>query len=170
MEKVLTLGADGVKELTPIDASSGVADAGKVVGTDANGKVNISLIPDGIGSDTKVAPASEALLAGDFVNFWSDGGTLKVRKADASNAYTKAADGYVKANVAMNANATVYFDGTNTSLTGLTPLAKYYLSASTPGGVVSAAPTASGHIWQVLGKALSATELTVEIGEPILRA
>ena len=170
MEKVLTLGTDGVKELVPIDASTGVADAGKVVGTDANGKVNITLLPDGIGSDTKVAIASESLLAGDFVNFWNDAGTLKVRKADASNGYTKAADGYVKANVSMNANATVCFDGTNTALAGLMMVGKYYLSATTPGGIVMTAPTASGHIAQYLGKALSITELTVEIDEPILRA
>ena len=170
MDKVLTLGTDGVKELTPISASIGVSDAGKVIGTDANGKISDSLLPDGIGSDVKVCPASEALIAGDYVNFWSDGGTLKVRKADASNGFTKSADGYVKANVSMNGNATVYFDGTNTSLTGLTPLAKYYLSATTPGGVVTTAPTTAGHIRQYIGKALSATELSVEIEEPILRA
>lgn len=169
MDRVLTLDTDGVKELTPISASTGVSDAGKVIGTDVNGKIDTSLLPDGIGSDVKVCPASEALLAGDFVNFWSDGGTLKVRKADASNGFTKSADGYIKANVAMNANATVYFDGTNTALTGLTPLAKYYLSA-TPGGAVSTAPTTAGHIRQYIGKALSATELSVEIEEPILRA
>jgi len=167
-DKVLKLGTNGVEEYVPITTTTGVSDAGKIIATDANGKLDTSILPDGIGADVKVVVASEALTAGDFVNLWNDTDTIKARKADASQGFTKNADGYVKANVSQSANATVYFDGTNT-LTGLTIGSKYYLSA-TAGTATATAPTTAGHIRQYLGKALSATELNIEIEEPILRS
>ena len=168
-DRILQVTVNGISEYVPIETSTGVSDADKVVATNASGKIDITLLPDGIGSNTKVLVASEALTAGDFVNFWSDSGTIKARKADASQGTTKKAFGYVKANVLINGDATVYFEGTNTSLIGLTPLSQYFLSA-TPGAVTATAPTTAGHIRQPLGNALSATELSVEIEEPIIRA
>ena len=170
MEKLLKVdGNDGVVEFSPIDTTTGASDAGKVIGTDSEGKLAVAFLPDGIGADTKVIVASEALSAGDFVNIFDDSGTIKVRKADATAGFTKSADGFVKAAVSLGQNATVYFDGTNSNLSGLTLGVKYYLSA-TAGGVVATAPTTTGYIRQPLGKAMSATELTVEISEPIKRA
>lgn len=169
MDKVLILGANGVEELIPITQSTGASDADKIFKTDSAGKIDESLLPDGIGSDVKVIVASENLTAGDFVNVFNDGGTVKCRKADASQGFTKQADGYVKANVTSSQNASVYFEGINSGLAGLTIGAKYYLSA-TAGGVTATAPTTTGHIAQPVGKALSATELSIEIGEPIKRA
>ena len=167
-DKVLQLGTDGIKEYTPITTTTGASDAGKLIASGPDGKLAAEFLPDGIGADIKVVVASEALTAGDFVNLWNDSGTIKARKADASQGFTKFADGYVKANVASAANAPVYFDGTNT-LTGLTVGSKYYLSA-TAGTVTTTIPTTTGHIYQYLGKAISTTELSVEIQEPILRA
>ena len=170
MQKVLGIGATGKTEVLPIDASTGASDAGKIIATDSAGLIAESLMPAGIGADIKVCPASENLSDGDMVNLFDDAGTMKVRKADASGGHAKAADGFVKAAVSSGQDASVYLDkGINSGLSGLTPGAKYYLSA-TAGGVTTTAPTTTGHIWQPIGKALSATELSVDIGEPILRA
>ena len=169
MDKAVQITENGIEELNPIDTSTGVSDAGKFIATNSEGKLGESFLPDGVGQNIKVLPASENLSAGDFVNIWSDAGTLKVRKADATSGFTKSADGYVKSAVTTGQNASVYFEGTNANLSGLTAGSKYYLH-TTAGGVTTTAPTTSGYIRQYLGKALSATELSVEIGEPIKRA
>ena len=125
-------------------------------------------MPVGIGADSKILPASENLAAGDLVNVWTDTGTAKARKADATVA-GKEANGFVLAAVTLGQNATVYFDGTNTQLSGLTPGAVYYLS-TTAGGVTTTPPSGSGNVVQRVGRAVSATELTFEPGEPITLA
>jgi hypothetical protein len=66
-------------------------------------------------------------------------------------------------------NVDVYFEGTNTQLTGLTGGAMYFLS-TTAGGVTSTAPSASGNVVQKLGRALSATEINFEPSDPIVLA
>jgi hypothetical protein len=151
----------GVRTLfTAIASSAGVADANKIIATDSTGKIDSTLMPAGIGAATESMVASEALTAGDFVNIWLDTGTRKARKADASNG--RAANGFVTANVALNANATVILQGANTSLTGLTVGSRYFLSATTPGGSTLTAPTTSSHIIQELGIAVSATSINFE--------
>jgi hypothetical protein len=116
------------------------------------------MMPTGIGADTTSAPASENLAAGDFVNLWSDGGTLKARKADASTT-GKEAHGFVLAAVTSGNSATVYREGTNTQVSGLTVGSKYYLSAATAGGIVTTAPSATGNVIQLIGIANSATQI-----------
>lgn len=152
---------------TAITTSTGVSDAGKILATDANGKIDQSFMPAGIGAATEVMIASEALNTGDFINVWLDAGTRKARKADASNG--RVAHGFVLSNVALNANATVTLQGTNTSLTGLTIGARYFLSATTPGGASLTSPpaTASGQIIQELGIAVSATAINFEYDSAI---
>lgn len=168
-KKYRTLGPSGETEASGVVVSSGASNDGDLVALDAAGKIDTSVLPDGVGADVKVFPASEALSAGNWVNIWDDSGTVKVRKADASGGVAKQADGYVKAAVDQGNNATVYFDGTNADQAGLTKGAKYYLSA-TPGVVTATIPTTAAHIAQYLGKAISATEISVEIGEPVIRA
>jgi hypothetical protein len=87
-------------------ASAGAADAGKLVKLDAGGKIDPTQMPAGIGAETRVMVASEALAAGDLVNIHSSSGA-KVRKADATSA-GKEAHGFVLGAVANGANATVY--------------------------------------------------------------
>lgn len=123
-------------------------------------------MPTGIGADVKTIVASEALAANDLVNVWNDGGTEKVRKADAT-AEGKEAAGFVKAAVSASANATVYFEGRITGLTGLTPGAFQYLSAATPGLRTETAPSAAGNVVQEVGMALSTTEMDFERQRPI---
>lgn len=152
------------KQLFGLAVSAGAADAGKLVATDSAGKLDMSLMPVGIGANTIIAPASEAIGAGKFVNFHANGGAMSVRLADNSNG--RQADGYVKDAVASAANATVYpLDSTNAALTGLTPGGRYWLG--TAGGVINtpldAADAANaGRICQELGTAKSATELVTD--------
>lgn len=165
------LNANGVLDASIINSkttSAGAGDSGKVVALDAAGRIDTSMMPVGIGADTATITASEALAAGDLVNVWNDAGTPKVRKADASTA-GKDAHGFVLAAVASSASATVYFEGTNTQMTGLTA-GTQYLSAATAGKTVSTAPTAAGNVVQRVGMATSATAMNFQSGDPIVLA
>ncbi|MDH1336849.1 hypothetical protein N5D77_22605 [Comamonas thiooxydans] len=152
------------KQLFGLAVSAGAADGGKLVATDSAGKLDMSLMPVGIGANTIIALASEAIGAGKFVNFYSNAGAMNVRLADNSNG--RQADGYVKDAVANAASATVYpLDTTNTALAGLTPGGRYWLG--TAGGVIAAALDATdvdnaGKVCQELGVAKSATELVTD--------
>lgn len=144
--------------------SSGSADAGSIIATNADGKLDASLLPAGIGANVQIVDASEAIGAGKFVNLWNDGGTLKARLADNSNG--RYAHGFIKDAAASGTPATVYpLDVNNTALTGLTVGSRYYLG--TAGGVINTAldPTDAGNankVHQYLGVALSATELITD--------
>ena len=127
------------------------------------------MLPPGVGADTKSIVSSENLTAGDYVNIWDDTGTTKVRKADASD-IGKKANGFVLAGVTAPASATVYLSSVNNQLSSLTGGTVYYLDASTPGTVTATAPTATGNIVQVLGTAVSATEIPFNPEKPIIRA
>jgi hypothetical protein len=166
------LGVDGStgfpKEIEATVTSAGAGDAGEIVALDAAGKLDTSLLPTGIGADTALVAASEDLAAGDFVNIYADSGA-KCRKADASGGVAKKADGFVLASVTSGNNATVYFEGTNNQVSGLTAGSQYFLSA-TPGVATDTPPTTAGHIAQALGKAVSTTAINAEIGDPVIRA
>ena len=169
VDKYLYLDDVGKKktEKAAKDVSVGAGDAGSIVALNTAGDIDISMMPPGISADTSVAPASENLSAGDLVNIWNDAGTIKVRKADASNAYE--ANGFVTASVTLGGNATVFHDGTISGLTGLTPGARYFLS-TTAGGVALAPATLTGELWQEVGKAKSLTEIVYEKHECNIRA
>lgn len=172
--KYLTILSGGLKGLVEaLVTSAGAGDAGKIVALDGTGRLDSSVLPVGIGADVAVIVASEDLAAGDYVNIWNDSGTAKARKADATTASAgKRADGFVLAGVTATANATVYFEGRNTQLSGLTPGTTYALSHSSPGDVVAlaSATTTAGHILQPVGRAISATEIATEIAEPVVLA
>lgn len=159
-------------ELVGLVTSTGAGDANKLVSTGSDGKLDASLMPTGIGADVATVLASEALSNGDQVNVYNNGGTPNVRKANATDA-TKPANGFVLANVSSGSNATVYFRGANTGVTGLTAGVTYCLSAATGGAIVAlaSAPAATGNILQVVGVATSATSLEQSIDlSPITRA
>jgi hypothetical protein len=140
-------------------SSVGVADAGKIVQLDATGRLDPSIMPSGIGADTAVIQASEALTAGDPVNVFDSAGAFRVRRADAATA-GRHADGFVIAGVASGANATVYFEGRVTGLTGQLP-GKKYLAVG--GGYTNTPPVApAANFLQEIGTAVSATEINFE--------
>jgi hypothetical protein len=146
-----------------IDSSAGAGDAGKIPALDGSGRLNANMMPSGIGADTATVQASENLAAGDFVNIWNDGGDFRVRKADGVSA-GKEAHGFVLSVVTSGNPAEVYFEGANTQMTALTA-GKKWLSVTTAGGVQAAAPTTAGQVSQVVGVAVSATEINVEVAQ-----
>jgi len=152
-----------------LQTSAGVGDAGKIIGLDSTGRIDQTMMPIGVGPETKNLVTSENLSAGDFVNIWNDGGTIKARKADAT-ALGKKAVGYVVDAVTAPASVAVYFESINNQLAGLTLGQTYWLSDTTAGAVTSTPPADPTEIVQELGVAVSATELAVEIGKPILLA
>lgn len=149
-------------------ASAGAADAGKIPKLDGTGKIDSTMMPAGVGAETRVIVASEALAAGDLVNIHSSTGA-KVRKADATTA-GKEAHGFVLASVASAGNATVYpEENVISGLTGLTPGTRMFLSA-TAGLNTATAPATTGQVVQDIGVALSATEILFRPRQPITLA
>jgi len=156
-------------EVEATSVSTGVSEAGDIVALDANGKLDTTLMPTGIGADTASILASENLAAGDFINIWDDASTTKVRKANAGAIGTRA-HGFVLSAVTSGQNALVYFEGNNNQVSGQTGGTNLFLSAATSGEATVTAPSGSADIVQALGVAISATSINVEIGDPIVLA
>lgn len=165
-KKFLRLVNGVLTEIFGVQTSAGAGNAGDLVSLDDSGRIDNSMMPVGIGADTKTIAASEALAAGDWVNVWNSTGA-KVRKADATTA-GKEAHGFVLAAVSSGANALVYFEGTNTQVSGQTPGPVYLQTTAGTGGATI--PSASGNVVQNLGVALSATEVNFERGTPMVLA
>ena len=166
MAKYIEIAAGALREVVALVTSAGAGDAGKIVSLDGTGKLDTSVLPVGIGADTKIITTSEALAAGDWVNIHSSTGS-KARKADATTA-GKEAMGFVLAAFGAAAPATVYFEGTNTMVSGQTP-GKVYL-ATTAGLGTTTPPSTAGNIVQSIGFALSATEVNFNAGIPVTLA
>lgn len=148
--------------------SAGAGDAGRIPALGSDGRLDPSTMPAGFNADVDAAiPASENLLAGDFVNLWNDVGTLKARKADSSN--DRPASHFTLTAVTAPANATLYrISELNTAVAGLTPGTVYYLG--TGGAVTATVPTGAGAIVQRIGRAKAATALPFENTEYYKRA
>lgn len=166
--KYIAIIAGKLKEVFATVVSTGVTNANQIVALDSGGHLDPSVLPTGVGADVVVAPSSENLTAGQFVNVYNNTGALNVRKADATN-NTKPCHGFVLVSVTSPANATVYLLGSlNNQQSGLTIGSDYWLD-TTPGGITTTSPTTSGNISQFIGRALATTtiqfsnESTVEI-------
>lgn len=168
MAKFIKQVAGVLTEEATVAISTGVPDAGKVVNLNASGVLDASLLPSTIGQEFEDITASEALAAGDIVNVWDNAGTPNVRKADATDISTQAS-GFVLAAYALSASARVYFEGTITGLTGLTPGATYFLS-ETAGAITTTAPSTVSAIVQRVGRAHGTTKLSFEAAQPIVLA
>lgn len=166
-DKYLYNNSGTTTEKAAVQASAGAGDAGKIPALDNTGRLDNSMLPVGIGADTAIIAASEALAAGDYVNVWNSTGA-KVRKADASTT-GKEAHGFVLAAVTSGGNATVYFEGTNTQVTGQTP-GTVYLSATTAGAGTATPPSGSGQIVQRVGFAIGTTAVNFQSQPPIALA
>lgn len=167
--KVPALNSAGVLDLSIVNgkaSSAGAGDAGKLAVLDAAGRLDSTMMPVGIGADTASITTSEALAAGDWVNIWNSTGA-KARKADATTA-GKHAMGFVLAAFGAATSATIYFEGTNTSVTGQTP-GDVFL-ATTAGVGATAAPSTAGNVVQRIGFATSATSVNFQSQPPITLA
>lgn len=168
-QALVALNASGVLDLTIVNGkviSAGAGDAGKLPVLDASGRLDNTVLPVGLGADVASITTSEALAAGDYVNVWNSTGA-KVRKADATVA-GKEAHGFVIAAFGAGVPATVYFESTNTAVTGQTP-GNVFLS-TTAGLGATAAPTGSGNVVQRIGFAVSATAVNFQSQPPIVLA
>ena len=165
-KKFLRLVNGVITEIFGVQTSAGAGNAGDLVSLDDSGRIDNSMMPVGIGADTSTITASETLAAGDWVNVWDDSGA-KVRKADATTA-GKEAHGFVLSAVTSGNPATVYFEGTNTQVTGQTPGLVYLQTTAGTGGATI--PSASGNVVQSIGVAVSATAVNFERGAPVTRA
>lgn len=166
-DKPVQLVSGVLTEVEAKTASAGAGDAGKIVALDAGGKIDSTMMPSGVGSDSKSMTASEAISAGDIVNVHDSTGA-KVRKADAT-ATGKNGVGFAPSAISNGASGTINFEGTISGLSGLTIGATYYL-ATTAGGITETPPSGSGNVVQKVGTAISATELSFEPGTIVVRA
>ncbi|WKZ86361.1 hypothetical protein N5B55_05245 [Ralstonia pickettii] len=164
--KIVALGTDGTLHDT-VTGATVTSAPNRLVKLDASGRLDATVLPNGLGADTAVIVASEALSAGDYVNIWDNAGTAKVRKADAS-AVGKEAHGYVTAAYASGAAATVYFEGTNSNVSG--QVAGPVFLSVTAGKGTNTAPTAAGQVVQRIGFAVSGTAVNFQSQPPILLA
>jgi len=167
--KLPALNASGVLDSTIVNSkttSAGAGDSGKLAALDSAGKLDVSMMPTGMGPDAITMTASEDIAAGDFVNVWNSSGA-KVRKADATVA-GKEAHGFVLSSVGNGATGTVYFEGTNTSVTGQTPGPVYLLTSAGLAGAT--APSGSGNCVQRIGFAVSATAINFQSQPPVILA
>lgn len=168
-DKFLKLGTGGaIEEDTALQTSVGAGDAGAIPALDSTGRIDTTMMPVGIGADIANIVSSENLSAGDFVNVWDDAGTVKVRKADATAA-GKLADGFVLDAVTAPAAVGVYFEGTNTQVSGKTLGAVMFLQ-TTAGAAADTVPSTSGNVVQKVGKAISATAISFEPSLPVTLA
>ena len=165
-KKFLRLVNGVLTEIFGVQASAGAGNAGDLVSLDDSGRIDNSMMPVGIGADTSTISASETLAAGDWVNVWNNSGA-KVRKADATTA-GKEAHGFVLAAVTSGNPATVYFEGTNTQVSGQTPGPVFLQTTAGVGGPT--VPSASGNVVQQIGVAVSATAVNFERATPVVLA
>ena len=165
-KKFLRLVNGVLTEIFGVQTSAGAGNAGDLVSLDDSGRIDDSMMPVGIGADTASIQASENLAAGDFVNVWNNAGA-KVRKADATTA-GKDAHGFVLSAVTSGNQATVYFEGTNTQVSGQSPGPVFLQTTAGTGGATI--PSASGNVVQHIGVAVSATAVNFERGAPVTLA
>jgi len=160
--KLPALNASGILDDSIINASATSA-ANKIAKLDGSGRLAMGLLPVGVGADTVTLTTSETIASGDLVNIWDSTGA-KVRKADATIA-GKEAHGFVLVGAASGATVDVYFEGSNTAMTGLVA-GKRFLS-TTAGTSSATAPSGTGNVVQLVGFATSTTSMNFQSGTPI---
>ncbi len=159
-EKYLRVNSNGnLEEVEATVQSTGPSDAGKIVALGADGKLDDTVMPEGIGAEVIVVQAGEDLSANDVVNVYDNAGTITARKANATD-NTKPAHGYVKNAATAGSNVSVYTDGFLEG-SGFIPGSKYFLS-TTGGQVTATPPSASGNVIQYIGVAVSTDKIKFE--------
>ena len=167
--KFLSLVLGRITEIVPEVISQGISSAGKLLALGADGRLDASVMPIGIGQNTQTATAVDSIPAGSVVSLFNNSNTTFMRRADGTSV-GKEAHAFVKEAVAQNALGTAYLPGNVlTGLTSLTPGLRYYLS-TTPGTVQATPLSATGNVHQLIGVASNTTSLIFEPEEPITLA
>lgn len=167
---IVALNSAGILDpviVNSVITSAGAGSSGKVVALDGAGRIANNMMPVGIGTDTATIVTSENLSAGDYVNIYNNATVFTARKADATTA-GKEAHGFVLAATTSPSSAIVYFEGSNTSVTGQTA-GNVFLSA-TAGLGTATAPTTAAQVVQRIGFATSATVVNFQSQPPITLA
>ena len=165
MSKYLKVGSGSApfQEVQANTTSSGAADAGKMVALNAAGKIDITMLPSGVGGDIRNVTAAETISAGDLVYVNSSG---EVVRADADN--SRPAHGIALTAIANASNGDVAFGSyVAAGFSSLSPGASYYLS-TTPGSISTSIPNTSGALVQRVGVALSSSEFYFEPSQAII--
>jgi hypothetical protein len=147
-----------VAEKSGVTTGGTAGQSGEIPQLDSTGRLDSTVMPVGIGGDTYSGTAAEGLTAGDFVSIQSDGQVVRASAASGG----RDAIGFVLASVTASNAVTVYLEGRNTSLTGLTAGSRYYLSDSSPGGFTATPVAGAGKRHQFLGVAVTSTSLSFE--------
>jgi hypothetical protein len=156
-KKYVSIVSGILTEIIATVTSSGAGDDGKIPALDSSGKLDLTLMPVGVGPETSSIEASENISAGDLVNL-HDATGVKVRKADASNG--RIAHGFALASITSGQSGTIYFEGSITGLSGLTPGATMFLSGSSAGAATATPVSTSGYSSQQVGVAISTTAIS----------
>lgn len=167
VQRVLTQGAKALIEYVPA-LLGGSGNAYNIPALGPTGQLDVTMMPTGVGPDTQILPATEALAAGALVNIFTNSGTISARNADGSTT-NKQADGFVLSAVASGGQATVYLSGLNTAVSGLTA-GLAYLSATTAGAVSTAGATAAGQTYQQVGVVTATGVLQFSPQVPVQRS
>jgi len=150
--------------VTPITVSTGPTDGSKAVQTKADGTLDASFLPPGVGEESitrlfaenVTAPAVVLVVAGELV------------AADASvgNA-SRAMQGFITNSGTTGVAGKMYYGGISSGWSGLTVDAPYFLAAAS-GDITDTPITTAGQTHQYFGTAISATEILVEVGAPYI--
>lgn len=154
------------QQVAGLVTSTGASDAGKLIETGSDGKIDPSLMPPGIAANQKIANANGGIAIRDLVYIESAGTIAKASAASGG----KPAQGWALATVTTGQPVAMQTEGVITGLSGLTPGAEYFLSDATPGQLmISPGPASNltGKFAQSLGYALSATELDWNPQKPV---
>lgn len=164
MANFLTKSINGVMQLVAA-VGSFTGNANEIIQTNADGFIDVSLLPATVGGNTiSNLTAGVNLTAGDLVAIDASG---EVVLADNTALATAAIGFVVSSYTAADTDVVVYIEGVNDQLTGLTAGSRYYLGT---GGAVSATPPtfALDEVCQYVGNAISATTLSFEAENPIV--
>lgn len=151
-------------KVTEVIATESGPAAEVIVSTGPGGQIDPSLLP---ASGAATAVAGESISAGAFVYVKAADGKLynAVWSAGGNQAI-----GFVLASYSALDVATYYDSGQNTALTSLTVGARYYGDKTVAGGTTDVVPTGAGVLSQLLGTAVSATAIEVNIEDSIILA
>ena len=166
-DKYLTLvGDDG--QLTEVEAtvvSTGVGSAGDIIALDAEGKLDSSIVA-GEASGSVPLVSDSNLLAGAFVHVYDNSGTPTITAADADTG--KVAHGFLREDVNIGEETTLFTQGINIFVTGLTPGLTYFIGNA--GAVSLTPPSIAGSVVQIIGKAVAADKVIFDPVQPVIRS
>lgn len=166
-DKYNRISGSGLVETAGTVTSAGVGNAGNILALDANGLIDPSCMPSGITPDQISGTSNGAITAKDMCYVEAAG---TIARSTAAAGTPKGAMGWALTSVATGQPITIQLEGKIVGLSALTVGSTYFLSNTTPGGITTTPPSATGELWQPIGQALSATVLNFEPDTPILRA